>query len=233
MPSVYDHLQVVLRAQHAMKAVDLAEELEKLRAMPAPRLQGDPLEYPLNIPGDSLEAVAIFTLLPPKSKTKGSEPKLPIWQRLVRRGRELLQTWVSRVTTWVTAIRWGWTVPLKMSFWVQSLIRAVEVSRTTDLYDAEQHDLQTMCVAKHLQGEGLGSAIMNKIQADLAKIQGAVGIRGLCQSESTRNFYAKSGFQAREVLTHTQALSKPGTLRKHYFVAWDVEHKISHVHKAE
>lgn len=233
MPSVHDHLQVVLQAKQNIPDDKVAQELERLRAAPAPKQRGDPLEHCLNL--GVLEVVAIFTLLPPKSKALGSEPELPLWQRLTRWVRGLVQTAFARLVSWST-IRWGFTVPFRMSLWIQSLVRALEVGHTTDIYSADQHDLQTMCVAKHLQGQGLGSVVLKKLQEELANTEEAVGMQGLCQSESTKNFYVKTGFQAREVFTHSQALSQPGTLRKHWFVAWDVEYKNPHgriMHKAE
>lgn len=224
MPSVYDHLQVVLIAQQDTPC-DILQELEKLRDVPEPSWQGNPLESGLNY--GILEVVAIFTLLPPKSQSLGSGAGLSVWQRVARWVRGLKHAVITRLASWST-FRWGWTVPFRMSLWIQSLVRALDIARTVDVYSPEQHDLQTMCVAKHLQGQGLGSVIVKKIQTELADTDGAVGMQGLCQSEATKNFYVKSGFQAREVYTHSPALSQPGMLRKHWFVAWDVDYKNPH-----
>lgn len=222
MPSVYDHLQIVLQTQPNAPADEISHELEKLRTAPEPCWQGNPLECSLNL--GMLQVVAIFTLLPPKSQSPGGEPDLPLLQRLGRWIFGLMHTVSTRLASWST-FRWGWTVPFRMSLWIQSLGQALEIARTVDVYSGDQHDLQTMCVAKHLQGQGVGSFVVKKIQAELAETDGAVGMQGLCQSEKTKNFYVKSGFQAREVYTHSQALSQPGMLRKHWFVAWDMEFK--------
>ena len=61
-----------------------------------------------------------------------------------------------------------------------------------------------MCIADSLRGQGVGSAVMKHIQADLSQSQ-AVGLRGLCQSERTKAFYVKCGFEGREVFTHPAA----------------------------
>jgi GNAT superfamily N-acetyltransferase len=178
-----------------------------------------------------MQVVAIFTLLPPQSKLQVRAAPLPLWQKWATWVGGLVQTVVGRLKSW-SCVRWGWTVPLRMNHWIQCLRCALDVAKATDIYSSRQHDLQTMCVAKHLQGQGVGSLVLKKIQAELEHMDGAVGMQGLCQSESTRNFYVKSGFQAREVFTHTTALSKPGTLRKHWFIAWGASHKNTHEEKA-
>lgn len=223
MPSVYDHLQLVVRAQNSESIEDDFKELDGWRTASTRRIRRDPLEYTLNI-SRQLQVVAIFTLLPPSSQRE--KQGLSLLQRFRRWRRAVVHSAVTKLRNWST-IRWGRTMPWRMSQWINHLVYALEVGHTTDIYDPNQHDLQTMCVARHLQGQGVGTIVLKKIQSDLASTEGAVGIQGLCQSESTKTFYEKTGFQTREVWTNPPELSRPGTLRKHWFVGWNVEDKIS------
>jgi hypothetical protein len=66
MPSVSEHLQVVLQAQNDITDDDIVADLERLRGDgSAPEMTRDPLEYDLNI-SDNLE-VCLQTSAAPKS----------------------------------------------------------------------------------------------------------------------------------------------------------------------
>lgn len=217
LPVVQDHLKVVLRPQDGVSDHAVPDHLEQLRSLPTPSQPADPLDNQLKL--GALEVVAIYAIFPPVSGASSQSERQSLLARIVKRVRMI----VHKITQQLSWIRWGFEVPFRMSAWMHHLIQALEVARTTSIYDAAQHGLQTMCVAKGLQGKGVGSAVMRKLQVEVAEMEGAVGIQGLCQSESTRDFYVKAGFQAVQVYTHPPYMSAPGTVRKHYFVAWECE----------
>lgn len=60
----------------------------------------------------------------------------------------------------------------------------------SEIYDPQQWTLETVCVAKSVRGQGVGRAVMERIQADLLKSKGT-GMCGLCQSKGTKVRYQR------------------------------------------
>ena len=169
----------------------------------------------------SAEAIAIFALLPPPpSEATKSAPKSPLQRWLARTVAEV-EGWVGRIAWATTMFPYGLPVPIRALAWMAGLRSAAVQGDDSPIMskDCTYHDLQVMCVAKHLQGTGVGSAVMQEVYAH-ARANGVQGMKGLCQSEQTRRFYEKSGFKSDLIIEHARGWRGPGTVRKHWLIAW-------------
>lgn len=218
LPSVQDSLWVVLANPRDHSKALSEPDICELEALPAPReASASARSQPLNV--GPAEVVAIYSLIPPSAPTTQRQG-LP--SNTILRVRHKLTAWIRRLAWMLPLVRYGLLVPLRASWWMSHLIEAVEIGERLPLCKPEFHDLQTMCVARHLQGQGMGSAVMAMVQEQARDIPGFQGMKGLCQSEATRRFYEKQGFQTVPVLSHAYGWRGTGSLRTHWLVAWSL-----------
>eukprot|EP00892_Ulva_mutabilis_P005147 jgi/Ulvmu1/3003/UM015_0043.1 len=222
MPSVAEHLRVVLRSREPMQLDAVHAELQELKSVPSkidyPNIHQQPLEVGL------FEVVAIYSLIPPSSEAK-QEATGSVLQAMVQAVMSVPRMLVSlfwRLVIYSQMAHYGWGSLMKMRAWVKGLNIASEVCELTDLHDSSNFKLQTMSVARHRQRQGLGSSVMDLVKQDVIDAQGS-GMEGLCQSDATRLFYEKQGFASRDVYTHPPSDLLHDGIRKHFLVAWDAK----------
>ena len=168
------------------------------------------------------EVYGVFAILPPKPKEPkqnglSAELGLPgSW--LVGLWRNM-QRFLARMQWAHSLTQFGVLAPLRMQLWMAKLDQAADKSRMTGICSPDYHDIQIMCVAKHLQGQGLGAAVMEEA-FKVARELGAVGLKGICQSNGTRSFYEKCGFRSAMLLQHAHNWRHKGSVRTEWLVAW-------------
>jgi GNAT superfamily N-acetyltransferase len=222
---VSETLTVVLRAQQDLSERNFYHVLDKLRAAPTTSVPSNPRSTPLQL--GPFDVVGVYSLKPPPpvlseqlTDTDGSSPRPPRPLSVWERSKKLLSGFTSAASAAMkrisfrlflfSCIRWGWTVPSRMLDWIGCMEAITSSVAESEIYDPQQWILEAMCVANGQQGQGVGRAIMKHIQAELTRNHSA-GMRGLCQSERTMNFYVKCGFKSREVYTHPKPSPlKPG-----------------------
>lgn len=220
MPSVFDHLRVILRSKQPLQAGELRAELAALGSRPADVDYRNIYDQPLEL--GALEVVAIFALLPPQDN-KNQKLTNSAMQALVRKvtsAQAALRDMWRRFLLFTQMAHYGWSAVTKMNSWIQSLRSASQVSELTDVYDSSMHDLQTLSVAVDKKRQGLGSSVMQLAKHEILQEQGS-GMRGLCQSDATRLFYEKQGFASRDVFTHPLSDLLHTRIRKHFLVSWN------------
>ena len=218
LPGVADSLWVVLANRGDRSAALSEQDLRALEAMPAScDASGSPRAHPLAI--GAAEVVAIYSLMPPAPPP----PKAGQARDVIASVRRKLKAWSHRLAWLLPLARFGPLVPLRALWWMSDLIRAVEAGDRLPIQNAGFHNLQTMCVAKHLQGQGVGTAVIAMAQEQARGIAGFKGMKGLCQSEQTRRFYERQGFQTVAVLSHAHGWRAPGSIRTHWLVAWSLQ----------
>jgi ribosomal protein S18 acetylase RimI-like enzyme len=194
-------------------------QLDAVRQTPAGTpeelAQQDAYSTPLTV--GPAKVLALFAIVPhaPSAKRAG----LAGW--LVNRWAATWG-WLQRVLWASSMFEYGWSVPVKVLVWMGSLRDAAEKCDRTGLCRPGFADLQVMCVALSLQGQGVGTAVMREAFGVAQELQVA-GLKGLCQNDQTRRFYEKCGFRTAEVIAHARDWRGPGTVRQHYLVAWDAE----------
>jgi GNAT superfamily N-acetyltransferase len=219
LPLVLEHLRVALRAA---SGGDLSEQdiIQLSQAEEAPRsstaLQDD--AYATSLTFGPAEVVAVYALIPP-----ANPHAFAVSQGLLARWTTEAKKWIYLIGWALPMLQWGLGVPFLLLASIFRIKIALHQSTKTPIYNAAYHDLHTMCVAKHLQGKGIGSAVMKQIMHEAVHEQEAVGLKGLCQSERTRDFYEKQGFRAVEVHAYARGWRGCSTMRRHYFVAWGAD----------
>jgi GNAT superfamily N-acetyltransferase len=213
LPSVKKHIWVVLRRSDLGSSSPPSKaELDALHMLePAtthPQLQSPPLQL------GAIQVVAMYALIPPTSpKVQGG----PLIQ-----GYQMVRSWLTRLLWVVPLVKYGLSVPFWSLLWMWELTMAGDRCKSSRIYDHRFHDLQVMCVARALQGQGVGTAVMRLIQDELKQTEEMYGMKGLCQSKETQAFYMKQGFKADAVYTHEYGQMKNGNARTHWLVAWHI-----------
>jgi GNAT superfamily N-acetyltransferase len=164
--------------------------------------------------GAIIEVVAMYALIPPASPAAAPKPSFQRYQ--------LLRSMLMRLIWVLPLIRYGLLVPFWSFLWMLELMTASGRCQRSKVFDHKFHDLQVMCVAKDLQGQGIGAAVIRLIQDELKQSKEMYGLKGLCQSEETRKFYVKQGFQADAVYSHEYSRKPDGNKRTHWLVTWQV-----------
>ena len=228
LPNVYDHLYVVLRPQNNTSSKLSDEQLSTLRSLPAPSLaelaQQDAFAHSMT--AGPAEAVAIVALNPPSPQTPEAPVKhvtgaqAPLQPRsFLRRRWQEVKPVIDRLRWVMTMFKYGWRVPVLVFLWMTCLVRASGNAAKSGVHGPRDHDLQVLTVAEHLQGQGIGKAVLHEVKgmADDLNIR---GLKGLCQSEATDQFYRRCGFRSAVVMEHAHGWRCRGSVRKHWLVAW-------------
>jgi GNAT superfamily N-acetyltransferase len=217
LPSVREHVWVVLRRNTGNgSGPPSMSELDAFRVLqPTPKHSSSHSE-PLKL--GAIEVVAMYAIVPPAPPAVSTKPSFQRYQ--------MLRSMLMRLIWVVPLIRYGLTVPFWAFLWMFELVTAAERCRRSKVFNHKFHDLQVMCVAKDLQGQGIGTAVMRLIQDELKQSKDMCGLKGLCQSEETREFYVKQGFQADAVYSHAYSRKPDGNLRTHWLVTWQVPSKV-------
>lgn len=225
LPLLQDELRVVVRASIDAGASPLSEDrLAPLRCdatvARALFLDGDAYQMPLEMAG--VEAVAIFALLPPPDGPPEALAGPGLLARAAAAGSRMagaVRNMLRRAALLVPMLRWGPLVPLWAWLWLQHLGTAVARVEQSPLRDASFHNLQALCVAKHLRGQGIGTRVVRLLQ-EHAAAAGVPGICGLTHSESTAAFYSKVGFAAATLHTSPRYQAPAKGPRPHILVSW-------------
>lgn len=224
--TVREHLMVVLRSQQSQPAMsdkDFADKLtiiqqQTSRTKPPSDVRKASLQY------STYDVAAVFSLKPP-AMDSGSQhacsqsasmlgvpitTNLNFVSRLLMKVRNSCMSCISaaqimlkRTATrleFMSYARWGLFVPTRIIQWLRTFGTATPAILNSNIYDSDQYVLESMCVAKHLRGQGVGKAIISQIQGNI-KQEEVLGMRGICQSEGTKCFYEKCGFRSDEVLS--------------------------------
>lgn len=220
MPMIMKHLRVVLCCKNRMQPGELRTELASLSAETRVHYSSDIYQEPLKL--GPFEVVAIYALTPPEPGDKAEEinSARQAWRQTVMSARKWVTTIISRFMLYSQLVHYGLTPILKMNSWVGSLNTAVHLGTFVDIENRWMYHLQTMCVAKERQRQGMGAAVIRLAKREILHNQ-ISGMKGYCQSDGTRAFYERQGFVSRDVFTNPPSdLLVPG-IRKHFLVVWD------------
>ena len=222
MPSVIDHLRVVLRSKVPMQEDEALAELEAFRSSPAQIDYANITQYPLD--AGPFEVVAIYSLKPPGIDSTKDVPRsaIQVIGHAVKSALKKVTDRLPRFLLYAQMLHYGLPAVVRFNAWRLTLDRAVEVAMHTDVNYSAMFTLFTMCVAHKRHRQGLGTSVMNLVKQDVVNSQG-IGILGFCQSEATRLFYEKQGFVSKDILTHPLADLMHSGIRKEFLVVWKVE----------
>ena len=210
LPSVYDHLFVALRPKAGTTAQLSDDQLGAVRSLPAPSLtelaQQDAYAHSLDV--GPAEAVAIVALSPPSPPVLEAPVKQVTGVQALLQPRSWLRWLWKKAASALDSLRWvamllkyGWRGPVRVSIYLNSLGSISSNAAKSGLHAPSDHLVQVLTVAKHLQGKGIGTAVVQEVKgmADDLNIR---GLKGFCQSEATDRFYRHCGFRSAVVLEH-------------------------------